>query len=52
MIKEEFIQLNIEVTDWEEAIRQSATPLLTGKKLQQSILKKLLRFQGLLAPIL
>lgn len=33
MIKEEFIQLEIEVTDWEDAIRQSAEPLLLSGKI-------------------
>ena len=49
-IKEEFIQLNIEVTDWEEAIRQSATPLLTGKKVTAEYIEKIIEISRTIGP--
>lgn len=50
MIKEEFIQLNIDVTNWEEAIRQSATPLLTGNKIKAEYIDKIIEISQTIGP--
>ncbi|WP_375269825.1 PTS sugar transporter subunit IIA [Enterococcus sp. DIV0212c] len=42
MIKEEFIQLELEVSDWEEAIRRSAEPLLNGGKITAEYIEKII----------
>ncbi|WP_086347898.1 PTS sugar transporter subunit IIA [Candidatus Enterococcus clewellii] len=42
MINEEFIQLNIEVSSWEEAVRQSAEPLVIGGKMTQGYVDKII----------
>jgi len=41
MIKKEFIQLNVEAEDWEDAIRQSANPLLKDGKITQTYVDKI-----------
>lgn len=50
MIKEEFIQLNIEVNDWEDAIRKSATPLLTGGKITNEYIDKIVEISKSIGP--
>ncbi|MGX7262685.1 PTS sugar transporter subunit IIA [Enterococcus crotali] len=50
MIKEEFIQLNIEVADWEEAIRRSADPLLDGGKITAEYVEKIIETTQTLGP--
>ncbi|OJG68953.1 hypothetical protein RV09_GL000352 [Enterococcus moraviensis] len=50
MIKEEFIQLGIEVGDWEEAIRKSAAPLLSGGKITAEYIEKIIETTQTLGP--
>lgn len=50
MIKEEFIQLNIEAKDWEDAIRQSANPLLTGKMITAEYIDKIIEISKTIGP--
>lgn len=50
MIIEEFIQLEIEVTDWEDAIRQSAEPLLLGGKITSGYNEKVIETTKELGP--
>lgn len=50
MIKEEFIQLGIEVDDWEEAIRKSAAPLLSGGKITAEYIEKIIETTQTLGP--
>nr|OTN84983.1 hypothetical protein A5821_000912 [Enterococcus sp. 7F3_DIV0205] len=42
MIKEEFIQLRIDASDWEDAIRKSASPLLNGGKITAEYIDKII----------
>lgn len=42
MINEEFIQLNIEVNGWEDAVRQSAGPLIEGGKVTEGYVDKII----------
>ncbi|MBL1225099.1 PTS sugar transporter subunit IIA [Enterococcus sp. BWR-S5] len=42
MINEEFIQLKIEVNDWEDAVRQSAKPLIKGGKITEGYVDKII----------
>lgn len=50
MIKEEFIQLEIEATDWEDAIRKSAQPLLGGGKITTEYIEKIIETSQTLGP--
>ncbi|OJG55584.1 hypothetical protein RV06_GL001166 [Enterococcus haemoperoxidus] len=50
MIKEEFIQLELEVTDWEEAIRKSAEPLLIGGKITSEYIEKIIETTQKIGP--
>ncbi|OJG98211.1 hypothetical protein RV18_GL003528 [Enterococcus termitis] len=50
MIKKEFIQLELEVTDWEEAIRQSAAPLLNLGKITDEYVEKIIETTRTVGP--
>jgi len=42
LMDEKMIQLNIEVTDWEDAIRKSAQPLLIEGKISENYIEKII----------
>ncbi len=50
MIKEEYIQLGIEAADWEDAIRQSAKPLLHNGKITVEYIEKIIETTQTLGP--
>ncbi|ALS38139.1 PTS system ascorbate-specific IIA component [Enterococcus rotai] len=50
MIKPEFIQLDVEALDWEDAIRRSAEPLLNGGKITADYIEKIIETTQTLGP--
>lgn len=50
MIKKEFIQLKVEVSDWEDAIRQSAQPLLTHGKITPTYVEEIIKIARTTGP--
>lgn len=50
MIKKEFIQLQVEVRDWEDAIKQSAQPLLTHGKITAEYVEKIIEISRTTGP--
>lgn len=50
IIKEHFIQLNIEADDWEDAIRKSAKPLLEGGMITKGYIDKIIEISETAGP--
>lgn len=49
-ISEEFIQLNVKAADWEDAIRKSAQPLLSGGKITTEYVEQIIEINRTTGP--